>query len=303
MHFYNKVCGVEEVRRETGIRAGFLSNGNTHHDIAAMEAGCFNRVGVGGHVQISEERGQTPGLNHLAWEVDNEADVAAAWSRAVKSGVGIHVTENHQIAHSVYLFDPDGNMHEFYADVVEDWRAIFNPTRDDLVTSSWDPATPNPLKRAYWNPNPSIRRVDDAAFHPRCTRRAVMVANDFRKMQAFCVDVAGLVSVEGGNDEFVLYRGSATDDGWDLALFAPAEGLEPGLHRTIMEVPDEADLISGEKRVGGAKADLELIIDQPHKRSAFVRDPDGLLFEFRYQRGGAVRLPSNLPPALRIYYL
>ena len=38
MSFYNKVCGIEEGRRETGIRAGFLSNGNTHHDIAAMES-------------------------------------------------------------------------------------------------------------------------------------------------------------------------------------------------------------------------------------------------------------------------
>ena len=37
MAFYNQVVGLEEVVREPAIHAGFLSNGNTHHDIGMVE--------------------------------------------------------------------------------------------------------------------------------------------------------------------------------------------------------------------------------------------------------------------------
>ena len=36
MRFYSAVCGLEEVRREPAIRIGFLSNGNTHHDVGLV---------------------------------------------------------------------------------------------------------------------------------------------------------------------------------------------------------------------------------------------------------------------------
>ena len=39
MAFYTRVLGIEEVRREPDIKAGFLSNGNTHHDVALVEVG------------------------------------------------------------------------------------------------------------------------------------------------------------------------------------------------------------------------------------------------------------------------
>ena len=35
--FYTEVAGIELVRREPGIDAVFVSNGNTHHDIALMQ--------------------------------------------------------------------------------------------------------------------------------------------------------------------------------------------------------------------------------------------------------------------------
>ena len=35
--FYRDVCGITEVFREPGVKAGFLSNGATHHDIGLMQ--------------------------------------------------------------------------------------------------------------------------------------------------------------------------------------------------------------------------------------------------------------------------
>ena len=35
--FYTNVAGIELVRREPGIDAVFVSNGNTHHDVALMQ--------------------------------------------------------------------------------------------------------------------------------------------------------------------------------------------------------------------------------------------------------------------------
>ena len=48
MRFYNAVCGLEEVRREPAIRIGFLSNGNTHHDVGLVQSSTARRVGRGG---------------------------------------------------------------------------------------------------------------------------------------------------------------------------------------------------------------------------------------------------------------
>ena len=303
MRFFSQVCGIEEVRREPGIGAGFLSNGNTHHDIGAMQCGGGVRIGIGGHVQIPEGRGQRPGLNHLGWEMDSEAVLAAAWRRAVDARVEIHRTADHQLAHSVYLFDPDGNLHEFYADVVDDWRTVFNPEREDLITGQWEPASQPPSKDRRWPRDPQVRVVAGAVFHPKRMARAVIVAKDLPRMKAFFTEVAGLEPIEASAEDYALLRGAATRNGWDLALFAPQQGLQPGLHHCVFEMTEEASLLAAERKVASSGADLELILERPDKRSIFVRDPDGMRFEFRCDRPGHARVPADLPAPLRIYYL
>jgi catechol 2,3-dioxygenase len=303
LRFYNQVCGLEEVRREPGIDAGFLSNGNTHHDIGAIGAGGQVRIGAGGHVQIPQGRGAQPGLNHLGWEMDNEAVLTAAWRRARAAGVEIHRTTDHQLSHSVYVFDPDGNLHEFYADVVEDWRTIFNPSREELVSSDWDPAAREPSARSYWVREPEIRVVDEAVFKPRRMARAVLVAKDLERMKAFFVDVAGLQPIDGaGSKDHVLLRGAATKDEWDLALFASRDGLAPGLHHTVFEVSDEAGLLAAERKASASGNGIEMILDRPHKRSVFIRDPDSMLVEFRHPRRGRAAQPSHLAAGLGVYF-
>ena len=104
MDFYINVCGLEEVFREADINAGFVSNGNTHHDMGLVQPRQRDNVPQGWGMQA--------GLNHLAFEVENEADLVDGWRRAQEAGVPINATRDHQISHSIYLFDPDGNRVE-----------------------------------------------------------------------------------------------------------------------------------------------------------------------------------------------
>src|SRR5262245_47037561 len=83
VEFYRDVCGIEVVFAEPGIEAVFLSNGNSHHDIALMQASDREHLGRDGEVQVSAERGRLPGLNHLAFEVESEAALVDAIEHAV----------------------------------------------------------------------------------------------------------------------------------------------------------------------------------------------------------------------------
>ena len=91
LQFYEGVCGIEEVAREPGIGAGFLSNGNTHHDVGLIEVSEGTAVrGRGGHLQIPADRGKRAGLNHLGWELENEAELVAAYRRAQALALPVH---------------------------------------------------------------------------------------------------------------------------------------------------------------------------------------------------------------------
>lgn len=283
MAFYHEVCGLEDVGQELGIRAGFLSNGNSHHDMGCVEVALAARVGRGGHVQIPKGRGREAGMNHYGWEMENEAELVAAHRRAVEAGLKIHRTVDHQISHSVYVFDPDGNLHEFYADFAVDWRRIMHGGQLDLITGQWNPGEQTPVSEPRYHADPVIRRVEGAAFHARRISHAVVVARNFPRMLRFFTEVAGLSPFfEAPDGGFVCLRGKA--GGYDLALFKPEEGLERGLHHYTFEVATDGELDISEatlKQRGGA---VELSLDLPTKRAVFVKDPDGIRVEFRKQR-------------------
>ena len=48
LDFYQRVCGLTLVFREPGIQAIFLSNGNSHHDVALMGISTEARIGRDG---------------------------------------------------------------------------------------------------------------------------------------------------------------------------------------------------------------------------------------------------------------
>ncbi|MEC8204874.1 MAG: VOC family protein, partial [Pseudomonadota bacterium] len=102
--FHTNVAGIELVRREPGIDAVFVSNGNTHHDVALMQCkGGAVRTGRGGYVQASSFRGEVPGLNHLAWEMHSEAALVDKLKTGTANGLEIKFSADHLISHSAYI--------------------------------------------------------------------------------------------------------------------------------------------------------------------------------------------------------
>jgi catechol 2,3-dioxygenase len=288
VRFYNELCGLEEVFREPAIPAGFFSNGNSHHDVALVKVtGGVQRTGRDGYIQQPAGRGKVAGLNHLGWEMENEAELVAAYERAVKAGVPIHRTTDHQVAHSVYVFDPDGNQLELYADVVEDWRVIFQP-RNDLISGAWAPGQSPPTTRSYYTKDPKIGHVPGAVFHPRRITHAALVLRKFEEGLSFYVDVVGLTEIERSQDgRCVLLRGSASQ--YDLALHATSPDLPVGLHHIGFELSDEGELDEAEQRFAKAGLQPEMRVDHPTKRSVFVLDPDRVRLEFYVPRAGSSR--------------
>jgi hypothetical protein len=88
-------------------------------------------------------------------------------------------------------------------------------------------------------------------------------------------------------------------------VVASAGGVVSGVPTGISAStpPDEAELRAAERNANAGGTEIELILDRPDRRSVFVRDPDGMRFEFRCARPGRADLPSDVPAALRIYFL
>ena len=156
--FYVNVVGLEEVYRRPKVEAAFLSNGNTHHDIAVM-----GRSGPAG-------RGLPPGLNHLGFELEHQAALVAAFNHASTAGVEAY-TEDHDVARGLYLTDPDGNQVEIYADTVKDWRTQRHGTimarQPDLVAGRYRRNPGHPVSRESGD---QTGLASDVPSHPNRAR-------------------------------------------------------------------------------------------------------------------------------------
>jgi catechol 2,3-dioxygenase len=275
MDFYINVFGIEMVRRETEIKAGFLSNGNTHHDVAVIEAREAELLGL----SFKPE----PGLNHLGWELENEADLVDAHNRAVEAGIKVDLLADHQISYGVYFSDPEGNGQDLYADAMEDWRVIMRPDLDDLITSQWIPGEKTPSTQAKYLVNPELRRVEGAVFHPVRTAQAAFTVRDMDEMVSYYEDVIGLHEIERApNDSSVVMGGTIGER--SLTLVQAAEGEPTGLHHFSFEVANEVELDQAEVEMKKKGIQAEKRIDNAKRRSVFVRDPDSLLVEFYADR-------------------
>ena len=110
--YYRNVIGFEHAYIQPDNQASFVSNGNTYHDYGLIDI----------HGRYAKP-GQNPGLNHFAFELRNELELAEGYRRAKAAGVQFSSLQDHDVAHAAYQLDPDGNQVEVYADVVADWRA------------------------------------------------------------------------------------------------------------------------------------------------------------------------------------
>ena len=278
MDFYGPIVGLEEVFQEPDISAGFLGNGNTHHDVSVTQVSEESLIGREGQVLVPPEFGRRPDLFHIAFEMENEAELVAAHDRAVNYGVTIVMTVDHSFAKSVYLLDAERNMLEFTSDSTRDWRATYREFEGKLVTGPWTPGELEPVTDRNYSPNPGIRRMEDAAVHSRRATHAVLGCRDLEEQLAFYREVGGLDTlVYSERSQIAVLKGSAAD--YSIVLFQTYGEQKPGYRHMAFEVsPSDFDGdIDGLERSGIA---IEARMHHPAKKSVFLRDPDGHGIEF-----------------------
>ena len=290
MDFYHNVLGITEAWRRENICAGFVTNGNTHHDIGMVD------------IINPQFHDQKPDLFHVAFELENQVDLKTGYDQAVTEDRPIRFTYDHEISQSFYTTDPDGTLVEIYADTEWHWweDRYLNRPLDQMPNNSWKPGDTPPSSKRHYDPNPTFKRVDSAVFHPQKITHIGHVADNYEAVYDYYADYIGLsLRLDGRDDRFASLGG--TLGGRDITLFRTTDQLSAGFHHHGFIVEDEADL---ERSIARARADgieIEADIDHPSRRSVMVRDPDGLRCQHYAPRHGAIGDPSEIDLDTLIY--
>lgn len=268
--FYKRVAGLDESYVQPLNRAAFLGNNNTHHDVAVIDI--HGPLGRGSGVR----------LNHLAFELENEVDLVRGYQQASSAGVEYAMTMDHDIAHSIYGRDPDGNMNEIYADVIKDWRAA----RSGVVTKAkgkWTPGSTPPTSEPNYHDSPPLRRVEEAVFHPRRIVHATIVVSDMQASFEHYTTTIGLTPIVGNaSSPFVLLGGTCGEP--NLSLFRSGNGREPGYHHAGFEAWSEEELHASVTKASALGLRVDVDVGHPLRRSVFITDPDGFRLQFFVDR-------------------
>ncbi|HEY1723024.1 MAG TPA: VOC family protein [Magnetospirillaceae bacterium] len=301
-HFYNQVCGLTVEFTEPDLMASFLGTGHTPHDLGMIETTNGEaRYGRKGLLQIPAGVGTRRGLNHIAWELENEAELVAGIRRIKNADPTLRTrTVDHQVAHSIYLTDPDGNSVEFYCDTVKEWRKVLHGDMD-LITSAWDPESEEPFTDGRYDTNPEVRVVDTAPVHPRRVTHVVFCTTDVRKMVDYYRNVGGMTPVWSSEDDAVVcLQTSLANYRYSLAIVHAAV---PSYHHVSFELADAAQVDAAEKALGKVGITIEKSIDHPSKRSIFLVDPDDMRIEFYARRTPNFADLSGEPESLLPYLI
>ncbi|HKT96362.1 MAG TPA: VOC family protein [Paraburkholderia sp.] len=287
--FYRDVCGLSIEFWEPDLQATFLGTGHTPHDLGMMKTtGGVDRYGRNGLLQLPGTIGLAPGLNHLAWELENEAQLVAAWRRLKAAGVPLDLTVDHQVAHSVYVFDPDHNYNEFYCDTVKDWRSVLTGEMA-LLTSVWDPAAQAPSTKGLYDDAPVLRHVEGAAVHPRRITHAVLVTANVDAMLDFYTRIGGLHVVR--REPGAVWLGAShADYPYNLVL---VEGAAAGYHHASFELAGVASFDAALAALRERGIAPLRVVDLPWKRAFFLVDPDGQCSEWYVRRDGVASMPRG----------
>ena len=286
LDFYNRVVGIEEVYRKaapTDLQGpavgGFLSNGNTHHDIAVFR------------------HPSAPTLNHLAFELECEADLIEGYRAAADSDVQFRVSD-HDITRSLYTRDPDGNGIEIYSDSTKEWRQIRGDGRTVRYGEApWTPGDPSrftSVESRNYHEDPELRRVDQAIFHPKRITHAVLNVGDVEASLDFYTGILGLQVLRGNSaDAYVVLGG--TTGGEHIILIPTPDSKATGLHHAGFEMWNNADLDHSNHNLQSAGLAVEREITTDARRSLFIRDPDNFLLEFYTEAHPNTPCPVTIP--------
>jgi catechol 2,3-dioxygenase len=277
--FYRDLCGLTVVFDEPGVGASFLSNGNSHHDLALMQVSGEALVGRDGKVQKAATRGTSPGLNHLAWEMRTERELVLAIQAAPEHHITVERLLDHLISKSAYLSDPDGIWHEFYSDSTRQWRELYTQMEDQLISAQWEPDLETASAESNIDEEADLVPVADAAMRSLRTSRAAVVVSDLAQSVAYYAEGLGIhpkvVSLEDGFAVLGGHLGYA-----DLLLLQQRDAEPVGLHHFGLEVENEAELEAGARRLEEAGVTIVDDVRSPAGRAIVVRDPDDGLVEF-----------------------
>jgi catechol 2,3-dioxygenase len=299
--FYSEICGLPLDYWEPDLVAGFLGTGHTSHDIGMIQRTDGEpRLGKDGFVQIPAGVGTRPGLNHIAWEAPNEANLVDAYRKMRTTGIGVDMSVDHTIAHSLYLFDPDGNYIEFYCDTVTHWRDVFNGALDN-ITSGWTPGETEPVTEPRYDTKPQLRIVADAPVHPSRLTHVVLSTEDVPRLRDFYTRIVGLAVMKEALGGTVIYlRGSHEGYACNLIIAKSTGGR--GYHHMSFELTDEDALDRSERELQALGLDIATSVDIDWKKSFFLRDPDGMLSEYFVARLGKYDI-APVPADDLLYYV
>jgi catechol 2,3-dioxygenase len=285
LKFYSETCGIGVQATEPGLKAGFLTNGNTHHDMGLVEITRGRaRLGRDGQVQVPATMGVKPGLFHIGWEMENEAVLVDAIRRFSAAELPYDSTVDHQVSRSIYLPDPDGNLNEFYADAMKEWHGWFKGELE-LITGVWNPGDTPPTSDVRYDPDPVLTAVERAPVHPLRITHAALATHDAGRLRAFYEQVAGLETTYISTDgKAVCMRGTAA--GFDLGICQVPADRPIGVHHFGFVLADEVAAAKAEAALTRAGRKPPISVDNANKRAFFILSPDKAWVEFGVERGG-----------------
>lgn len=275
--FYRDVCGLMIEFTEPELLATFMGVGHTQHDLGMMKTtDGVDRLGRDGRVQIPGTIGRESGLNHIAWELESEKALLDTYACMKRLGVPSDAAMDHQIAHSIYLFDPDGNYNEVYCDTTRDWRGVLSGEMS-LITSRWDPEQAAGSQEQLYPTGTTPRRHETAVLKPSRLTHLVLETPQLDAMISFYTEVIGLKLLERSARRAEL-AGSLDEQSAALVL---VQAPEPRYRHVCFEVDggEETLVVSmeGLDRLGVPYAQL---VERPGRVAVVVRDPDGLESEW-----------------------
>jgi catechol 2,3-dioxygenase len=288
--FYNGVLGLTLAFDEKELLARFLSNGNSHHDVALMQTTEHQLHGRDGKPQGTP--GRAAGLNHIAFEMATEAELVDGVRRARAAGTDDGHYLDHQISRSVYVHATDGVEIEFYSDRTKDWRGTYAGLGTELMSERWDPfAAPASTSVNYTEDLVHEPAVNGLARPLRTARAAVMVA-DLDVARDFYRQTGGLgvLAEDLGDGRWSILCGSLGLP--DLLLIERRADESLGFHHFGLELESMAELTATEARLHAAGVPIERIVATPRKRGLVLVDPDGMRVELFAATGPAGTLPA-----------
>lgn len=299
--FYNQVVGIEETFR-IGKNVGFLSNGNTHHDLGFSEVSestqnSGKKIRDMGIEQLAPDWGAKAGLNHFAYEMYNEAELVTAYDRLLEFGVKPYLVDDRIVTRSVYFVDPEGNGVEYTVDMLTNWRDYRKPGVQ-LEHRDYVPGQEPPDTETYINMDPEVRRVDEAALHAKRSGHSMIVAKDFAGMRRFYIDVVGLREMFlAPNGEFSVLQGKDFP-GYSFVLAAESPNRPVGVRYIGFEMVSKEDIRGAEELLAARGVQVEYKIEHPKKQVVCFRDPDDVLVQCYIEEPDFLDALKDMEPSL-----